>query len=130
AGVKLGARLGRADRDALALEVFQGPDARLSAGDDVDVVGVGGGDGAQLLQRRPEAGLGDAVPGIVDRVAEGERQLAATGLQQIEVFDRCLGGLHRDPNVFDVGVVDLRQADPDRIVDAAGAAGQDVDEGR
>jgi len=55
--------------------------------------------------------------------------MAATGLQQVEVFYRGLGGLHRSLGAVDL-VVLLRQGHADRVVHAAGAAGEDVDEGR
>ncbi|MNZ58502.1 hypothetical protein D3C78_765140 [compost metagenome] len=128
--VQLGTGLGGADRDALALEVGQGLDAGVGAGDDLDVVRIGAGDGAQLGQRRLEAGVLDALPGIIYRVGQREAQLAATGLQQVEVLHRGLGGLHRGLRTFDAVAVQLRQAHTDRVVHPAGAAGEDVDEGR
>ena len=129
AGVELGAGLRRADGDALALEVFQGLDAGFGVGDDLDVVRVGAGDGAQLLQRRLEAGVFHAVPGIGHRVAQGEGQFAATGLQQVEVLHRCLGRLYRGLGAVDAVAVQLRQGHADRVVHAAGATGKHVDEG-
>src|SRR5690606_32648393 len=98
-------------------------------GDDLYVVVVGTGDGAQTLERGLEAGVLDTVPGVGNRVTQGEGQFAATGLQQVEVFHRCLGGLHGSLGAIDL-VVLLRQGDADRVVHAAGAAGEDVDEGR
>ncbi|MDT4852241.1 hypothetical protein FQZ97_864650 [compost metagenome] len=128
-GIQLGAGLRRADRDALALEVGQGGDAGFLVGDDLDVVRVGAGDRPQLLQRRLEAGVFHPVPGVGDRIAEGQGQFATAALQQVEVFHRGLGRLHRGFRAVDAIAVELRQAHTDRVVHAAGAAGEDVDEG-
>ena len=49
--VELGARLRRADRDLLALEVGKRLDAGIGTRDDLDVVRVDRCDAAQLLQR-------------------------------------------------------------------------------
>ncbi|MNZ95857.1 hypothetical protein D3C78_1150270 [compost metagenome] len=130
AGVQLGARAWRADGDALAPEVGQGVDPCLGTGNHLDVVAVGAADGTQVLQRRLEAGIRHAVPGVAHRVAEGEGQLAAPGLQQIEVFHRGLGRLHRGLGAVDVPAIQLRQGGADRVVHPAGAAGEDIDEGR
>jgi hypothetical protein len=99
AGVELGAGLGRADRDALALQVGHGLDAGIGAGDDLDVVGVDRRHAAQLVERRLEAGFRIALPGVGQRVAEGQGDLAAAGLQQVEVLGAGLGRLHRDLGV-------------------------------
>ena len=88
---------GAPDRDALALQVGQRLDARVGAGDDLDVVRVDAGDAAQLLERRLEAGFLVALPRVGEGVAEREGDLAAAGLQQVQVLDRRLGRLHRRP---------------------------------
>src|SRR5690606_31397085 len=121
AGVQLGAGFRRADGDALALEVLQGLDARLGTGHDLDVVVVSAGDGAQPLERRLEAGVLDTVPGVGNRVTQGESQFAAASLQQVEVFHRSLGGLYGSPGTVNL-VVLLRQGHADRVVHAAGTA--------
>ena len=84
-----------ADRDALALQVTERLDAGVGGGDDLDVVGVDGGNGTQLLQRRLEAGFLVAFPGFVERIAEREGDLAASGLQQVQVLRGGLGCLDR-----------------------------------
>src|SRR5690606_3895937 len=114
----------------LALEVFEGLDARFLAGDDLDVVRVDGGDGGQPSQRRLETGVFHAVPDVVHRIADGERQFTATGLQQIEVFHRSLGSLHRRFGAVDTIAEQLGQGYADGVVHTAGAAGQNVEEGR
>src|SRR5690606_20908709 len=129
AGVELGTGFRRADGDTLALQIFQGLDPGFLAGNDVNVVRVGRRDGAQTLEGCLEAGIFDAVPGIGHRVAQGEGQLATTRLQQVEVFYRCLGGLNGALGTFDL-VVLLRQGYADQVVNAAGTASEDVDEGR
>src|SRR5690606_24034951 len=128
-GVELGTGFRRADGDALALQVFQGLDPGFLAGNDMDVVRVGRRDGAQTLEGCFEAGIFDAVPGIIHRVAQGEGQLATARLQQVEVLYRCLGGLNGGLGTLDL-VVLLRQGYADRVVNAAGTASEDVDEGR
>lgn len=129
-GVQLGTALGRAHRNALAFQVGQGLDARGLAGHYLDIVRIGIADSPQLLQRRLEAGVGDPVPGVGDRVAQRQRQFSTPGLQQVEVLDRSLGGLHRGFRALDIVPVDLREADPYGVIDPAGAAGEDIDEGR
>ena len=128
ARVQLGAGLGRAHRHALALQVGQGLDARVLAGDDLDVVVVGGRKAAQVLQRLLEARLGVAGPGVGHRVAQRERQLATTRLQQVEVFGRGLGDLRGGARVGDGLGEDLRQRHAQRVVHAALPARQHVDE--
>jgi hypothetical protein len=125
-----GAGLRRADGDTLALEVIQGLDAGFGVGHDLDVVRVGTGDGPQLLQRRLEARVFHAIPGIGHRVAEGEGQLTTTCLQQVEVFHRGLGRLDRGLGAFDAVAVQLRQGHANRVVHATGTASEHVDEGR
>jgi hypothetical protein len=49
-------------------------------------------------------------------------------LQQVEVLDRRLGGLDLRARAFDAVAVDFRQRDAERIIDARGAAGENVDE--
>ena len=127
--VELGAGLRRAHRDPLALEVRERPDPGVGAGDDLDVVGIDRGDPAQLLQRRLESGFLVTLPGVRQRVAEREGDFAAAGLQQVQVLDRRLGRLHRGlgrgQRLADVA----GERHAQRVVDAAGAAGEHVDEG-
>src|SRR5690606_27365317 len=127
-GIQFSARLRRADRDALALEIGQRLDAGFLAGDDLDVVRVGGGDGPQTLEWRLEAGVFHAVPGIVHRIAEGEGQFAAPGLQQVEVFHRGFGGLYGNLGIAHTAAVQLGNGHAYRVIHPAGAAGEDVDE--
>ncbi|MNM53787.1 hypothetical protein D3C81_648940 [compost metagenome] len=91
--VQLGARLGCTDRDGFAFEIRQGLDARFLAGHDLDVIGIGTANGTQFGQRRFETGVFHAVFGIGNRVTQCQRQFASTGLQQVQVFHRSLGGL-------------------------------------
>ncbi|MDT4844974.1 hypothetical protein FQZ97_789460 [compost metagenome] len=128
ARVQFGARLGRAHRNALALEVGQGLDARVGAGDDLDVVVVGGREAAQLVQLLGEARFGLALPGVGQGIGQRQGQLAAAGLQQVEVLGRGLGDLGGGACVGDVLGEDLRQRHAQRVVHAALAAGEHVDE--
>ena len=128
AGVELGARSRRADRQALALELFEAGDAALGGSDDLDVVGIDRGDAADLVERRGEARIRVAFPGHRHRVTEREGQLAAPVLQQVHVLDARLGRLHLRARAFDVLAIDVREADAERVVDARGAARQHVDE--
>src|SRR5690606_29095127 len=115
-------------RHALALEVGERLDAGFRAGDDLDVVRVDGGDPAQLVQRRLEADFGVALPGSREGVAESEGDLAAPGLDEVQVFDRSLGRLDRGFHLGNGLAIDLGQGNAERVVDPAGAPGQDVDE--
>ena len=81
-----------------------------------------------FFKRRLEAGVLVAFPRVGQRVAERERDLAAPGLQQIQVLDRGLGRLHRRLDAGHRLADGVGERDAERIVDAAGAAGQHVDE--
>jgi hypothetical protein len=59
--------------------------------------------------------------------AEGERELAAPGLQQVQVFRGGLGRLHRGLGAGNGLREQLRHGDAERVVHAARAAGEDVD---
>ena len=100
----------------------------VRAGHDLDVVGVDCRDAAQLFERRLEPGFLVAFPRVGQRVAERERHFAAPGLQQVQVLDRGLGrldrGLQRRHGPADV----VGERDTQRVIDAARAAGQHVDE--
>lgn len=128
ARIQLGAGFRRADRQALALQVRQRLDAAVGGGDDLDVVRIDRADDAQLVELGLEAGFGIAFPGGFQRVAEREGDFAAALLQQIEILDRRLGGLHLRLHVGNLLAVDLRDRDPEWIVHAGRAAGQYVDE--
>ena len=69
-----------------------------------------------------------AFPGRLDRIAERQRDFALAALQQVEVLDRRLGRLHLGARTRNLFTVDLAERHAERVVDAAGAAGQDVDE--
>ena len=97
-------------------------------GDHLDVVGIDGGDAAQLVELALEAGLLVAGPAQREAVAEGEADLALALLQQGEVFHRSLGGLDRRAGALHLVGEDLGERDAERVIDAGGAAGQDVDE--
>src|SRR5690606_40190975 len=116
-------------RNTLALEVFQGLDAGLRTGDYLNIVIVGSGNRPQPLEWRLEARILDTIPGIGDRVAEGEGAFTATGLQQVEVLHRGLGRLHRGPGAVDLPV-QLGDGYTDRVIHSAGAARENVDIGR
>ena len=126
--VELGARLRCADRDLLALQVGQCLDAGIGTRDDLDVVGIDGRDAAQFLERRLEAGVLAPFPGVGQRVTQRERDFAAARLQQVKVFHRRLGRLdgRLDAGQRLADVVGQRHAE--RVIDAAGAAGEHVDE--
>ena len=78
--------------------------------------------------------LGQYLPGDLAHRGYGidqmVNQLATAGLQQIKVFDRSLGCLHGGFRAVDAFAVQLGDAHPDRVVHTAGAAREDVDEGR
>ncbi len=112
----------------LALEVGERLDAGVGARDDLDVVRIDGRDAAQLFQRRLEARFLVALPRIRQRIAERERHLAAPGLQQVEVLHRRLGRLHGCLDAGDRLADVIGECHAERVVDAAGAARQDVDE--
>src|SRR5699024_5247200 len=76
-GVEFGARAGSTDRNPLALEVFNGFDAGIGTGHNLDVVVVGGGKAAQLVEFFRETGFFIAIPGVRYGVRQGKGQLAA-----------------------------------------------------
>ena len=126
--VELSARFRRADRDALALQIGERLDARVGTRDDLDVVRVDRSDAAQFFERRLESGVLVAFPRVRQRVAERERNLAAAGLQQIEILHRSLGRLDRGLDLRHRLADRVGQSDAQRVVDAARSAGQHVDE--
>ena len=91
AGIEFCSRLRGTNRKALALEIGKRLDARLLRGDDLDIVGINRSNAAQLVERSLEAGFRVAFPGKLDRVTQRQRQFTLALLQQVEVFDRCLG---------------------------------------
>ena len=127
ARVDLGARPRRADGDALALEIGERLDAGVLGGDDLDVVRINRRDGAEFVELRGEAHVRLALPGEAHGIGERKCDLAATGLQQVEVLDGSLGRLHRDLGVRKRLAVDGGECVAERVIDAAGAAGQDID---
>src|SRR5450755_4531189 len=69
-----------------------------------------------------------ALPGVGQRIAERESDLATTGLQQVQVLDRRLGRLRRRLDAGHFLADDVGERDAERIVDAARSAGQHIDE--
>ena len=97
-------------------------------GDDLNVVGIDGGQCSHLVQRRLEPGIGRAGNTCRQRIAKREGDLALAALEKIEVLDRTFGGLDRGARAFDIVGQHLGDGDAERIIDPRGAAGQDVDE--
>src|SRR6185312_76598 len=126
--VELGARLGCPDRNLLPLQIGQRLDSRIGARNDLDVVRIDGGDAAQFFQRRLESGFFIAFPGIRQRIAEREGDLAAARLQQVEILDRGLGGLDRSLELRHRFADRIGQRHAERVVNAAGSPGQHIDE--
>src|SRR6185437_3534186 len=79
-------------------------------------------------ERRRKARLGVTLPGVRQRVAEREGDLAATGLQQVEVFGRRLGRLDRHLRVRQRLGEDLAEGDAHRVIHPAGSTREDIDE--
>ena len=128
AGIEFGARFWRAHRQPLALQVRQGLDAAFLRRDDLHEVGIDRGEAAQFCLLGLEACFLIAFPGKGEAVAERESDLAFALLQEDEIFDRGLGGLHRRAGAFDLFGEDFRYGDAHRVIDARGAAGEDADE--
>ncbi len=97
-------------------------------GDDLDVVGIDGGDAAQFVELAGEAGLGVAFRRELDGIAEREGDLALALLQEVEVLDGSLGGLHLCAGALDAFAIDIGQGNAERIVYARSAAREHVDE--
>ena len=101
---------------------------RILGGDDLDVVRVDRGDAAQLVELALEAGLLVAVP------ASARLSPSVKAISPLPCWSRLRFSTEalvawtegRLPGIF--SVIDLRERDAERIVDARGAAGQDVDE--
>jgi hypothetical protein len=77
---------------------------------------------------RSLSGLLVAVPRRFQGVAERERDLAAALLQQDQVLDRRLGGLHLGLHIRNLVGVDFADRDAERVIHAGRTAGQHVDE--
>jgi hypothetical protein len=72
--------------------------------------------------------FGVTLPGIGERVAEREGDFALALLDQVEVLDRGLGRLHRRLRILDLLGIDFRHRDAERVIHAACATGQNIDE--
>src|SRR5690606_21464140 len=122
----LGAGAGSAHRDASAAEVLEALDGGVGADDHVHGVRVRHGDGPEVREPRQVA-AGAEVPGALvggeDRVGERQRDVGVAARDEGDVVDRGVGGLDRGRVAVDVLVDDLGVAAPDRVVDAARAAG-------
>src|SRR5690606_3455301 len=96
------------------------------ADDHVHGVRVRHGDGPEVREPRQVA-AGAEVPGALvggeDRVGERQRDVGVAARDEGDVVDRGVGGLDRGRVAVDVLVDDLGVAAPDRVVDAARAAG-------
>jgi len=86
-------------------------------------------DHSQPVARARKAGLDVALDGVRHHVALAERERAAPLLQQVEIFNRRLGRLHDDLDARNAPLPDARKRDPERVVHAAGVAGEHDDFG-
>ena len=121
----LGAAVGRADRDPLALEVHDGLDARAVLGHDVQRLLVEAHDDAHGLLLRELRDLALVRPDRVIVVGEGHPRLARG--EQLQVVDGGGGDLGGRVGVRDVLADHAADRAAQRVPDAPGAAGDDAE---
>ena len=118
----LGARVGRADGDRLALQVLDPLDPRVGLDRDLRDVRVDRRERAQV-ERLVEARV--ALDGVDRGVRQGEADVGVVLGDQDQVVDRCRGGLRRRRRVGQLVGHQVGQPAAEHLVHAARATGRD-----
>ena len=128
-GARAGA--GIADVDPLALEIIEGRDAGIGAGEQSERLRVEREHRPQVRERTLAFELrADALEGVVLHVALYDAEVELALAHGVDVVDRAARALDRatDPVLLAVGIDQPADGAAGRIVDAGDAAGADGDE--